>query len=139
MADPRDDNIDMDCIFCKIVAGEIPAEKIYEDDKVLAFLDINPVTFGHTLIIPKEHYEMMADTPDELVGHCFIKAKELMLKLKKALNADYVAVSVSGIDIPHFHIHLIPRFLNDGLQSWPTTKYAEGEMKLIRKRIEKEI
>jgi histidine triad (HIT) family protein len=125
----------MDCLFCKIIAGEIPAEKIYEDDKVLAFLDINPVTYGHTLIIPKEHYPMMPDVPDELLGHCFIKAKELMIKIKKAMESDYVSVSVSGIDIPHFHIHLIPRKMGDKLQGWPTINYAEDEMGGIAEKI----
>lgn len=126
----------MDCIFCKIIAGEIPAKKIYEDDKILAFLDINPVAYGHTLIIPKEHYQMMPDVPDELLGYCFIKTKELMAKIKKALEADFVSVSVVGLDVPHFHIHLVPRKMDDGLANfWPTTKYPEGEMQKIAERI----
>lgn len=128
-----------DCIFCKIITGEISAEKIYEDDKVLAFLDINPVTLGHVLIIPKEHYPMMPDVPDELLGHCFIKAKELMIKIKKAMESDYISVSVSGIDIPHFHIHLIPRKMGDKLQGWPTINYAEGEMGKIAEKIKNNI
>jgi histidine triad (HIT) family protein len=125
------------CIFCKIIAGEIPAEKIiYEDDKILAFLDINPVTYGHTLIIPKEHYPYMPDVPDELLSYCFIKAKELMISIKKAMEADFVTISVVGTDVPHFHIHLIPRKLNDGLAKfWPTTKYAEGEMQKTAEKI----
>ena len=123
------------CIFCKIIAGEIPADKIYEDDKILAFLDINPVMPGHVLIIPREHYAMMLDVPDELLGYCFIKAKELMIKTKKAMEVDYISVSVSGIDIPHFHIHLIPRKFNDELPGWPTKTYAEDEMQEIAKKI----
>ena len=126
----------MECIFCKIIAGEIPAEKIYEDDKVLAFLDINPVTYGHTLVIPKEHYAIMTDVPDELLAYCYIKSKELMTKIKPALEADYVSVSVVGLDVPHFHIHLIPRNFNDGLANfWPTKTYPEGEMKKISEKI----
>ena len=124
-----------DCIFCKIIAGEIPAEKIYEDDKVLAFLDINPVTYGHTLIIPKEHYEMMTDMPEELLCYCFAKAKELMVKIKEATEADYVLVTVSGIDVPHFHIHLISRKSTDGLSEWPRIEYNEGEMKKAGEKI----
>jgi len=123
------------CIFCKIIAGEIPADKIYEDDKILAFLDINPVMPGHVLIIPREHYAMMLDVPDELLGYCFIKAKELMIKTKKAMEVDYISVSVSGIDIPHFHIHLIPRKFNDELPGWPTKTYAEDEMQKIAEKI----
>lgn len=127
--------MDRDCVFCKIIAGEIPAEKIYEDDKILAFLDINPVTYGHTLIVPKEHYQMIIDTPDELVGYCFIKAKELMAKVEKAMDANFVSVSVAGMDVPHFHIHLIPRKLNDDLHSWPTTTYTNDKMRETAKKI----
>ena len=124
------------CIFCKIVAGEIPAEKIYEDDKVLVFLDINPVTYGHALLIPKEHHPMMTDLSDELLAYCFTKSKELMIKIKQALNADFVVLSVVGIDVPHFHIHLLPRKHNDGLANfWPTIKYAEGEMQKTAEKI----
>jgi histidine triad (HIT) family protein len=126
----------MDCIFCKIIAGEIPAAKIYEDEKVLAFLDINPVTPGHVLLIPKEHHPMMLDVPDELLGYCFVKSKELMMKIKPAMEADFVVISVVGIDVPHFHIHLIPRKMNDGLANfWPTTKYKEGEMEEVAEKI----
>ena len=129
-----------DCIFCKIIAGEIPAARVYQDDKFLAFLDINPVTPGHTMIIPKQHFKTMTENPDELVAEIFIKAKELMPKLKKAMAADYVVVSVVGVDVPHLHVHLIPRRLNDGLANWwPTKKYGEGEMEQIAKKIATEL
>lgn len=129
-----------DCIFCKIIAGEIPAEKIYEDDKVLAFLDINPVAPGHVLVIPKKHCQMMTDVPNELLGYCFTKSKELMIKLKEALKVDFVTVSVVGLDVPHFHIHLVPRKLNDGLENfWPTIKYEEGEMQKLGEKIRNSI
>jgi histidine triad (HIT) family protein len=129
----------MDCIFCKIVAGELPAAKIYEDEKCLAFLDINPVTNGHVLLIPKEHFPMMLDVPDDLVAYLFVKAKELMLQIKQAMNADYVSLSVVGFEVPHFHIHIIPRRLDDGLAGfWPTKKYAEGEKDATAEKIRKE-
>ena len=129
-----------DCIFCKIIAEEIPAEKVYEDDKVLAFLDINPVAPGHTLIIPKEHYQMMVDTPDELLCYCFQKSKELMIKIKEAMGADFVSVSVVGLDVPHFHIHLVPRKFSDNLANfWPTTKYTEGEMQKVGEKIRRSL
>ena len=127
----------MDCIFCKIISGAIPAEKIYEDKKVFAFLDINPVAPGHVLVIPKKHHIIMADVPDKLLGYCFIKTKDLMIKIRKALKADYVSVSVSGVDIPHFHIHLIPRYFNDGLKGWPTKTYPGGEIEKVAKKIKK--
>ena len=125
-----------DCIFCKIAKKEIPSEIVYEDKKIFAFLDINPVSDGHTLVIPKEHHEKITDTPDELLSHLFIKSKELMKKIKTATEADYIAVSVIGIDVPHFHIHLIPRFFNDGLANfWPTKKFDKEKSKEIIKRI----
>jgi histidine triad (HIT) family protein len=130
----------MSCIFCKIISGEIPAAKIYEDDKCLAFLDIKPVNPGHVLLIPKEHYPTMAETPDNLITYLYIKAKELMPKIKEALEADFVALSVVGTDVPHFHIHLIPRHLNDGLaRFWPTKEYAEGKMIEIAEKIKEKI
>lgn len=125
-----------DCIFCKIIKGEIPSAKVYEDDKVLAFLDINPVNYGHTLVIPKAHHQMMHDVPDDLLAYCYIQAKSLMIKVKAALKADYVSVSVTGLDVPHFHIHLIPRYYDDGLAGfWPTKKYREGEMQATLKKL----
>jgi len=128
----------MDCIFCKIIKGEIPSAKVYEDDKILAFLDINPVNYGHTLIIPKEHHQMMPDVPDELLAYCYVKAKELMIRMKPALEADYITVSVVGLDVPHFHIHLIPRYYDDGLAGfWPTKKYGSGEMEATLEKLTK--
>ena len=125
-----------DCIFCKIVRGEIPAEKIYEDDLVLAFLDINPVNHGHVMVVPKEHHRWFYDVPDDILSHLIIKSKKLVLAIKKALKADYVGLSVVGIDIPHFHLHLIPRWLDDGMSAfWPTKKYEEGQMKEYANKI----
>jgi histidine triad (HIT) family protein len=123
------------CIFCKLLAGEIPSYKVYEDDRCLAFLDINPVKPGHTLLIPKEHFEMMTDTPDELVSHLFTVAKLLMIDIKEKLSADFVTLSVVGLDVPHFHIHLIPRKYDDGLRGWPTQQYAAGEAEAIVKKL----
>jgi len=79
-----------DTIFGKIIRKEIPATIIYEDEQFLAFLDINPVAKGHILLIPKDQYAWMQDAPDELIAAIFIKAKELMVVLKKALHADYI-------------------------------------------------
>jgi histidine triad (HIT) family protein len=130
----------MDCIFCKIIAGDIPAAKIYEDEKCLAFLDIQPVTSGHVLLIPKEHFISMTETPDDLVAYLYVKTKELMPKIKKAMNADYVSLSVVGTEVPHFHIHIIPRRADDGLAHfWPTKKYSEGEMAEVSEKIKKEL
>jgi histidine triad (HIT) family protein len=100
------------------------------DDEVFAFLDINPVNYGHTLVIPKEHHPYMAETPSELAAKVFVKCRELMPKIKESMEADYVAVSVVGLAVPHFHVHLIPRYKDDGMANfWPTKKYAGEDMK----------
>lgn len=96
------------CIFCKIVKGEIPSEKVFEDDNFLAFLDISPKAPGHTLLIPKEHYPWFIDMPDELSEKLFRNAKKIATDLKEKYNADYVRLGIVGTDVPHTHIHLIP-------------------------------
>ena len=127
-----------DCIFCKIIEGVIPADKIYEDDEVLAFLDIKPVNYGHTLIIPKKHYEKMENTPDDTVSAVFANAKKLMRVIKESMVADFVALSVVGIDVPHFHIHLIPRYFNDNMPVfWTRKEYKDKEKEIIAEKIKK--
>jgi histidine triad (HIT) family protein len=101
------------CIFCKIVRGEMPAEKTYEDEKFVAFLDLHPKGPQHTLLIPKEHYEWVWEVPGELYSELFLTAKKIALDLKERTKADYVQLSVVGKDVPHAHLHLIPRFLAD--------------------------
>ena len=100
-------------IFGKIIRGEIPATKVYEDAVCLAFMDINPVAKGHILLIPKEQYQWIQDVPDELLSYLFIKAKSLMKAMKYSLHCDYIQLSVVGKDVPHAHIHLIPRYNGD--------------------------
>ncbi len=117
-----------DCIFCKIVKGEIPCKKIYGDENFLSFMDIEPVSHGHILVIPKKHIVWMQEADDETISGIFKLTKKLMNAIKKGVNCDYVQVAISGKDVPHFHIHLIPRYLDDGLSEWPTKKYKEGEM-----------
>jgi len=124
-----------DCIFCKIIKKEIPCKKIYEDTKFLSFLDIQPVSHGHILIIPKEHVVWMQDANDEIISEIFKLSKKLMLAIKNGINCDYVQLAISGTDIPHFHIHLIPRYLNDGLPEWPTKKYQNEESEEVLKKI----
>jgi histidine triad (HIT) family protein len=116
-----------DCIFCKIVAKEIPAEIVYEDADFLAFMDINPVHPGHVLVIPKTHYIWMQEAPDEIVGKIFILSKKIMLSLKISYRADYVKVGVVGNEVPHFHIHLIPRHLHNQAEPMPRGKYKDAD------------
>lgn len=104
---------DPNCIFCKIISGEIPSQKVFEDDKTLAFLDIHPKAAGHTLLIPKDHYQWFTDLPDDVSNDLFRTAKKLAQKLKADYKADYVRLGIVGIDIPHTHIHLIPLHLKD--------------------------
>ena len=125
----------MNCIFCKIAHHETPANIVYEDENFLAFLDINPVRKGHLLLIPKDHYPWMQDLPDALLSESFILVKKLMVALKQALSADYIQVSVVGKDVPHFHIHLMPRNFDDGLHGWPTRTYEGTEMETITEKI----
>ena len=123
-----------DCIFCKIIKGEIPCNKFFEDEKFIAFLDIHPVAKGHSLIIPKEHFVWMQETPDDIVSDAFVLSKKIMNKMLQGLGVDYVQVSVVGKDVPHFHIHLIPRKLADDIHSHQAVKYEEGEVaELINK------
>jgi histidine triad (HIT) family protein len=130
-----------DCIFCKIVKNEIPATIVHEDDISLSFLDINPVAEGHVLVIPKDHHENILSTPDNLVKELFLKAKKLMPAVKEGSDSEYVAISVVGTDVPHFHIHLIPRSHDDGLKGfWPSKKYeSEEKMNEIKERIKNSI
>jgi len=123
------------CIFCKIAKGEIPHDRFYEDEKFVAFLDINPVNQGHTLIISKKHIVWMQDADDEIVSEIFKLSKKLMLAIKKGMGCDYVQVSIVGKDVPHFHIHLIPRYFTDNFPLHPTKKYKDGEVKEVVKKI----
>lgn len=95
-----------DCIFCKIVKGEIPATKIYEDENFLAFLDINPLAPGHTQIIPKSHYRWVWDVPN--VGEFFETARKIASAQKKAFHTDIVRSQIYGEEIPHAHIWVWP-------------------------------
>ncbi len=116
-----------DCIFCKIVSGEIPSEKVYEDDTIFAFLDIAPLNPGHTLVVTKEHYENALDVSDELLSAAIRTAKKIGNALKNAVRADAVNIVINngkeaGQIVPHFHIHVIPRFKEDGCVSWKRTE-----------------
>lgn len=119
-----------DCIFCKIVAKEIPSTEVYEDNKFFGFLDIHPVVKGHTLLIPKDHHVWMHDMPDELLAESFITTKKLMNTMRKGFGCDYVQVSIVGKDVPHFHIHLFPRWFDDGLTQFPTVTYESKQEEL---------
>ena len=125
----------MDCIFCKIIKGEIPCNKIYEDENVLAFLDISPVNKGHTLVIPKKHYRWVWDV--ENAGEYFETTTKVAKAIKKAMNADLIVSIVMGDEIPHAHIWLIPKKKGDNLKLsfGDVKKLDKTEMKKITEKI----
>ncbi len=121
-----------DCIFCKILRGEIPSAQIYADDHVVAFLDIAPAAKGHTLVIPRPHYETMFDMPAELVQPVFAATQRVGRALMAGLGAEGVNVAqnnfaASGQMVFHVHWHVIPRFTGDGLGLWKQGAYASTE------------
>ncbi len=95
-----------DCVFCKIVAGEIPAHKVYEDDNFLAFLDIHPQTPGHVQVIPKTHYRFVWEVPN--VGEYFEVARKVALAQQKAFDTDWILSKIIGDEVPHAHIWVFP-------------------------------
>lgn len=109
------------CVFCQIILGQIPAKKVYEDDHCLAVLEINPAAIGHILLMPKEHYAIMPQVPEEEIGHLFMAAKHLSHALLRGLKCGGVNLfvangAVAGQKFQHFVIHLIPRKEGDGIK-----------------------
>lgn len=97
-----------DSIFTKIIKGQVPSHKIYEDDDVLAFLDIRPITPGHTLVIPKKQVEFVWDLADEDYQKLTVAAKKIALHIRGTLGTAYIGEQIIGVDVPHAHIQLIP-------------------------------
>ncbi len=129
-----------DCIFCKIITGEIPSFKVYEDEYTLAFLDINPVNPGHTLVVPKKHLVNIEEADEETLCQLMKTVKKVGLSLKDNLGAAGYNLGVNngpvaGQLVPHLHVHVIPRIANDGLEPWPPKKYQVGEAEAVLKKI----
>lgn len=106
------------CIFCNIISGEIPSYKVYEDDNFYAFLDISQATYGHTLVVPKQHFENLFAMPDFLLEKMLILVRDLASKIKTATNCKGINIlnnngEAAGQSVHHFHIHIIPRYDND--------------------------
>lgn len=129
------------CLFCKIISGEIPSAKVYEDEHTLALLDIHPVNIGHTLVIPKKHFANLYETPDETLAQMMAVVKKLSIAIKSAMNADGINIEmnndpVAGQVIFHTHIHIVPRFSDDGFTHWHgARRYREGEDTEIAQKI----
>lgn len=133
-----------DCIFCKIVQGEIPAVKVLEDSDVIAFMDIAPVVKGHTLVIPKSHHDLLVHAPVETLQKLIGVVQRIAAAQFKGLRADGISISqvngrTAGQVVPHIHFHVIPRFQTDGHHAnWTPIKYTGvEEMNHYAERIRK--
>ena len=127
--------INNNCIFCKIVKGEIPAVKIFEDEKHFAFLDMNPINSGHTLLIPKKHTDYLFDLNDNEYSELMLKAKYLAKLLKNKLAPKRVGILVEGFLIPHAHIHLVPLNKGGGLSFEKAKPMSKEELNKLAKKI----
>lgn len=130
-----------DCIFCQIIRGQLPCAKIYEDERVISFLDINPVNPGHTLVVPKSHYRTLFEVPEEDLSACTQVAQKVARAVFKGTNAaglNFIQNNLrpAGQLIDHVHFHLIPRYPQDNfLTSWPGKPYQQGELEKVLKKI----
>jgi histidine triad (HIT) family protein len=130
----------MASIFSRIIAGEIPSYKIAENDKFFAFLDINPMAKGHTLVIPKQEVDYLFDLDDATVGEMHIFAKKIAKAIEKAVPCKRIGTMVLGMEVPHAHIHLIPiNKESDMLLSNPKLKLDKTEFEEIAKKIRENI
>ena len=121
------------CIFCDIVRGDLDAEIVFEDDDCVAFLDHRPLFPGHTLLVPRDHYETLSDLPAELVEPVFSAARFLSHAVQVAMGAEGTFVALNNKvsqSVPHLHVHVVPRRRKDGLRGffWPRHKYRGDEM-----------
>jgi histidine triad (HIT) family protein len=136
-----------DCLFCRIASGEQDAEIVFEDQRFLAFLDHRPLFPGHSLLIPRDHYETLADLPAALVGPLFTNAQLLSRAIPEAVGKPGSFVALNNVvsqSVPHLHVHVVPRKPKDGLRGffWPRSKYEGDEhaaetADLIRKTVER--
>lgn len=133
--------MDSECIFCKIIAGEIPCAKVYESESCLAFLDIAPVNAGHALVLPKGHYPTLMDIPSELGNDLLQALSSVGRAIMEATKADGLNLMQNNFEaagqlVHHAHYHLIPRFADDGLKLWAQSQYDDpNEMGRLAARI----
>lgn len=120
------------CVFCAIARGETEAHVVFEDEISLAFLDVRPLFPGHSLLVPREHHETLADLPDELIEPYFRNARMLSVAVREAMGAQGSFVAINNVvsqSVPHLHTHVVPRVKKDGLRGffWPRTKYEHDD------------
>lgn len=130
----------MDCIFCKIINKEIPADFIYEDERLVVFLNIKPINPGHSLVVPREHHENLLDTPPETLAAIAIKIPELAKGICAATGAAGFNLGVNngaaaGQLVMHSHWHIIPRHADDGLEHWGSKAVLAADMKELAEKI----
>jgi len=130
------------CIFCKIIAGQIPSCKVYEDEQTIAFMDIGPIVKGHLLVVPKKHFAHLLETPADVLAGLIVIVRKIAAAQQKALRADGVNIVQSngraaGQVVDHIHFHVIPRFVTDGHHwNWKAQKYSDdGEMRGLGDKI----
>jgi histidine triad (HIT) family protein len=128
------------CVFCRIVQGELPTSRLFEDDHFLAFLDHSPRFPGHCLLIPKVHAETLLDLPPDLGGPLIAAAQRLGRAVEKGLGSGGFFVAINhrvSQSVPHLHVHIIPRHKGDDFRTlyWPRHRYAEGEEEQVRQRL----
>jgi histidine triad (HIT) family protein len=130
-----------DCLFCRIVSGEVPAVIVYEDDQSVGFLDHRPLFHGHTLLVPREHVETLGELPVTQVGSFFETVQLLSRAVEAGMDAEGTFVAMNNRvsqSVPHLHVHVVPRRKKDGLKGffWPRTKYKnEEEMVAVKRSI----
>jgi histidine triad (HIT) family protein len=130
-----------ECLFCRIVSGELPATVVYEDQNAVGFLDHRPLFPGHTLLVPRQHVETLGELPTTLVSPYFEAAQLLTVAVESAMDAEGTFVAMNNRvsqSVPHLHVHVVPRRRKDGLKGffWPRTKYkGEEEMEEVKKKI----
>ncbi|MFP5212667.1 MAG: HIT family protein [Acidobacteriota bacterium] len=135
----------VDCIFCKIVRGELPCAKLYEDDLVISFLDIGPINPGHALVLPKNHYPTIFDIPTEELKACIDAVQKVARAVFRATGASGMNVlqnnyRSSGQTVDHIHFHMIPRHLRDGfMPNWPAKSCSASEMKAMVEKVKAEL
>lgn len=128
----------MPSIFTKIVSGEIPAHKVHEDDRFLAFLDINPLREGHTLVIPKVEIDYFFDLPDVLLRDIMVFAREVARKIEAVIPCERIGITVIGLEVPHTHVHLIPiDSVTDMNFAKPKLSLSQSEMADLAEKIRK--
>ncbi|HEX2085737.1 MAG TPA: HIT family protein [Solirubrobacteraceae bacterium] len=120
------------CVFCRIVAGELPAHVVLDDDRFVAFLDARPLFPGHVLLVPREHHETLWDLPHDLLGPLTERTQRLAVAVRDAMGAAGIFTAMNNVvsqSVPHLHVHVVPRNRKDGLRGffWPRTKYASDD------------